>query len=213
MGLVGACRSTELRQMKISDIKDLGSAFLVKVPNAKTKTTRTFTITDKFYELCKKYINVRPKNPSCPTTFFLNYKQGKCTTQIIGINQFGSMGKKIAHFLNLPHPELYTGHTLRRSSATLHVNCGGEITTLKRHGRWKSTSVAEGCIDDSITNKMDTADNVFKTVNVNASTTSSTYVHKNTQNETVNLDINSTPTLHFTNCSNITINFYKENDH
>ena len=42
---------------------------------------------------------------------------------------------------------------LRRTSATFLVDSGGDITTLKRHGGWKSSSVAEGYIEESIENK------------------------------------------------------------
>ena len=63
------------------------------------------------------------------------------------------MPKTIAVWLGLENPELYTGHTFRRSSATLLANSGANITTLKRHGGWKSEQVAEGYIEDSIGNK------------------------------------------------------------
>jgi hypothetical protein len=46
--------------------------------------------------------------------------------------------------------EKYTGHSLRRSSAAILVDAGTDITDLKRHGGWKSTTVAEGYIDTSI---------------------------------------------------------------
>jgi integrase len=44
----------------------------------------------------------------------------------------------------------YTGHSLRRTSATLLVDEGGDLTTLKRHGGWRSSFVAEGYIEESI---------------------------------------------------------------
>ncbi|KAJ8915459.1 hypothetical protein NQ315_003222 [Exocentrus adspersus] len=53
------------------------------------------------------------------------------------------------------NPEFYTGHCLRRSSATLLANAGANMTTLKRHGGWKSSTVAEGYLEDSIQNKME----------------------------------------------------------
>ena len=63
-------------------------------------------------------MNLRPVN--CPTSaFFLNYQKGKCTVQKIGKNKFGTMGRQIAKFLELPNPELYSGYSFRKSSAML----------------------------------------------------------------------------------------------
>ncbi|KAJ3649590.1 hypothetical protein Zmor_021324 [Zophobas morio] len=44
MGIMGACRTQELHSMRIQDIKDLNSAFLVTLPNTKTKIRRSFTL-------------------------------------------------------------------------------------------------------------------------------------------------------------------------
>ncbi|CAK1541969.1 unnamed protein product [Leptosia nina] len=63
------------------------------------------------------------------------------------------MPKEVATFLNLPEAHEYTGHSFRRSSATLLADSGAELLTLKRHGGWRSSSVAEGYIDDSLRNK------------------------------------------------------------
>ncbi|CAH1371642.1 unnamed protein product, partial [Tenebrio molitor] len=49
----------------------------------------------------------------------------------------------IAKYLGLTNPHEYSGHTFRRSSATILVDAGGDILSLKRHGGWKSTTVAE----------------------------------------------------------------------
>jgi len=74
------------------------------------------------------------------------------------------MPQKIAQFLKLTNPELYTGHCFRRTSATLLIDAGGDITALKRHGGWKSTAVAEGYVDTSIANKMNTAHKIASSV-------------------------------------------------
>ena len=57
------------------------------------------------------------------------------------------MPNVIASFLKLTNPELYnTGHSFRRTSATLLIEAGGDITAVKKLGGWKSTTVAEGYI-------------------------------------------------------------------
>lgn len=146
MGVIGRCRATELYLMKLDHIHDHNTALIVDIPDAK----RRFSISGIFYDVVKKYMNLRPSN--APTNkFFLNFQKGKCTTQIIGINKFGSFGKQIATFLKLPHPETYTGHCLRRSSATILRGGGVNTLDLKLHAGWKSPSAADGYIERSIT--------------------------------------------------------------
>lgn len=210
---MGACRANEMYNMKIEDIRDLGSAFLVNVPYTKTKISRKFTITGNFYTICKKYIDLRPAYVTSQV-FFLNYLNGKCTSQRIGINKFTKMGRQIAEFLKLPNPEKYSGHSFRRSSATLLVDAGGDITTLKRHGGWKSTSVAEGYIDDSIKNKMDTAHKISSSIqetNICNYQTEDLNQISSISKQNIDLDINSLPSFNITHCSNtnITININK----
>jgi integrase len=65
-----------------------------------------------------------------------------------------------ATYLNLPDPKSYTGHCLRRSSATLLADSGGDITDLKRHGGWRSGTIAEGYIEDNIQNKLKIAEKI-----------------------------------------------------
>lgn len=85
----------------------------MSLPNTKTHIKRSFTITGAFYEILKRYIVLRPDNTKSDR-FFLNYQNGKCIQQLIGINKFGSMPKEIAKYLNLPDPENYTGHAFRQ---------------------------------------------------------------------------------------------------
>lgn len=213
---MGACRANEMYSMKLEHLQDLGSTLLITVPNTKTKITRKFTITDKFYKICKKYIDLRPPNFTS-NIFFLNYQNGKCATQRISINKFTVMGKQIATFLKLPNPENYSGHNFRRSSATLLVDAGGDITALKRHGGWKSTSAAEGYIDESIKNEIDTAHKISNSVDqVNNPSTSSQckyseFTSTNNNNQHINLDVNSLPSIQLAHCSNVnvTINITK----
>ncbi|KAF2895570.1 hypothetical protein ILUMI_10604 [Ignelater luminosus] len=128
VGIAGACGKQELCQMKIDDIRDLGSAVLIRIPDTKTKKSRSFTISGEFYDIYKKYAALRPPAIN-ERRFFLNYQNQKCTRQPVGVNKFGSIPKQIATYLHLKNPELYTGHCFRRSSATLHVDVSGYITT------------------------------------------------------------------------------------
>ncbi|XP_024876295.1 uncharacterized protein LOC112457459 [Temnothorax curvispinosus] len=136
-GICGACRRVELTNITINDIEDKETILLVKIPTTKNYKPRTFIITDEFYTISKKYINLRPKNAQT-SRFFLNYQNGKCTNQPVGINKFGKIPTIIASYLQLANPQSYTGHTFRRTgrlSATLLAD-------------WKSNTVAEGYIAD-----------------------------------------------------------------
>ena len=136
----------------MENVQDHKSFLFITLPKTKTKIVRIFTVVGEFYTIAKRYMEIRPKN-SKTNRFFLTYRTGKCVLQPLGINKVGSVPQEIAKFLKLENPHLYTGHAFRRSSATILVDAGGDITTLKRHGGWKSNTVAEAYIEESLTNK------------------------------------------------------------
>jgi integrase len=72
--------------------------------------------------------------------------------------------------LKLPERGSFTGHSLRRTSATLLADSGANILTLKRHGSWKSNSVAESYVSASKTSKL----KIAKQISENAPGCSST---------------------------------------
>ena len=166
IGLTGACRRNELRQLSINDIQDKGDVLVITVPETKTGKKRVFTITDEIIEnisalqLIRKYLNLRPFNVR-HQTFFINYRQGKCSTQVVGVHTFGKIPSLIAQYLQLPNANKYTGHSFRRSSASLLVETGADILMLKSHGGWKSNSVAEGYIEDSISRKKEISNRIL----------------------------------------------------
>lgn len=136
----------------MENVIKLEDALLVKIIKTKNHVPRSFTITGALYDICMKYISARPANYKIDR-FFLKYYRGFCMNQVIGINKIGSMPKDIASYLNLQDANLYTGHSFRRSSATLLVDAGADLLTLQRHGGWKSGNVAYGYITNSLANK------------------------------------------------------------
>ncbi|KAJ8974673.1 hypothetical protein NQ317_018511, partial [Molorchus minor] len=188
LGIAGACRTDELVNLIVDDIEDVGSSLIVKIPNTKTirggGRARIFVVTDvgNMLELFRKYLSLRPSHVK-HKRLFLYYKAGKC----------------IASYLELPDVACYTGHCLRRSSATLLADAGVDITTIKRHAGWKSTTVAEGYVENSIENKTKIANQVLigtttsaitKTVNVSESNIPSNINFENCTNVTFNLNVN-----------------------
>lgn len=161
---MGACRRQELYNIQFDEVSNIDdSTIMVKVSKTKTKIDRSFVVTGNCYAVCKKYMELRP-TPCRNPAFFLSYRSGKCVDQRIGINKFGALGKTIASFLNLPNPALYTGHCFRRTSATLLIDSGGDLTALKRHGGWKSSTVAESYIDESLMNKIQVSNTILNSI-------------------------------------------------
>lgn len=165
-GIAGACRSDELVNMVLEDISDKGDILVVQIPDSKTNIKRTFTITNEILtgvsvlDMYRKYLDCRsPK--TCHSRFFVSYAKGKCTNQVIGKNTIAKIPYRIAIFLNLDDSKGYTGHSFRRTSATLLVNAGSDILTLKRHGGWRTNAVAEGYLDDCISKKCEVASKII----------------------------------------------------
>ncbi|XP_044595729.1 uncharacterized protein LOC123272797 [Cotesia glomerata] len=152
-GVSGVLRTVELCNLKTTDIEDTGSKFVVTIADTKNYYPRSFVIGDEFYKKVQGYMAIRP-NDTTTDRFFLFYHHGKCTKQVIGKNKFSEVPKTMAIFLQLENPERYTGHSFRRTSATLLANSGATLTMIKNHGCWRSSSVAEGYIENSLGNKM-----------------------------------------------------------
>ncbi|KAJ8974229.1 hypothetical protein NQ317_003917 [Molorchus minor] len=193
LGNAGACRTDELVNLTVDDIEDVGSSLIVKIPNTKTKIPRIFVVTDvgNMLELFRKYLSLRPPHVK-HKRLFLYYKAGKCSSQPVGKNTMGKIPSVVASYLKLPDVACYTGHCLRRSSATLLADAG-------RHAGWKSTTVAEGYVENSIENKTKIANQVLvgtitsaitKTVNVSESNIPSNINFENCTNVTFNLNVN-----------------------
>ncbi|KAJ8964154.1 hypothetical protein NQ317_001275 [Molorchus minor] len=151
LGIAGACRTDELVNLTVDDIEDVGSSLIVKIRNTKTKIPRIFVVTDvgKMLELFRKYLSLRPP-PSSISAFFCTTKQENVVRSQLAKIPWEKFPSVVASYLKLPDVACYTGHCLRRSSATLLADAGVDITTIKRHAGWKSTTVAEGYVENSI---------------------------------------------------------------
>ncbi|KAH0811327.1 hypothetical protein GEV33_011464 [Tenebrio molitor] len=201
----------ELVKMCITDIEDKGDLLLIHIPFTKTHKKRSFTMLSTGFginpiNLYRKYINLRPKKLST-MRLFLCYRSGKCTVQPVGINSFGKMPELIATFLKLENSKMYTGHAFRRSAATLLSDCGADVRTLKRFGGWKSDTVVEGYVEDSLQNKI----GIAKKILGNESSSSTSIVnHEITiveQNKEAGFNVDKEIYFNNTNCTiNFTIN-------
>jgi integrase len=137
--------------MTVHDVKNRGDVIIILIPNTKTKHPRSSCVTEPLWlNIIRKYVSLRPSGMPLDRFFLCYKKKNKCIRQPVGIHSFGDMPSKIATFLKLENPKQYTGHCFRRSSATVLAGHGADITTIKRHGGWRSTAVAETYIEDSL---------------------------------------------------------------
>lgn len=154
IGVLGVCRGDELTKLTVDNLRDTGTEFILNLPTTKTKTKvkKMHVIQGEFSNIIRQYIKLRP--PNVPTDrFFLQYRNGKCTRQVIGKNMIANVPKEMAKFLKLPNPESYTGHGYRRTGTTIAANNGASLEELKRIGDWKSTAVCERYIQESVGHK------------------------------------------------------------
>lgn len=80
--MAGSCRASELKSLRIEDVREYGQIFHVNLPNSCVKPGRSFIINEEFYPLVKKYIKLRPEDDE-PIDFFLKYNNGKINRQVM----------------------------------------------------------------------------------------------------------------------------------
>lgn len=208
LGIAGACRRNELTNMRIGDIEDRGSVLIVKVPDTKTYKYRSFTVTNDeldYLNILRNYLKLRPENATSDR-LFLRFNKGICINQNVGVNTIAKIPSEVAVFLKLSDPHTYTGHCYRRSSATLLVEAGGDLLQLKRHGGWKSSTVAEGYVDSSLKGKVSTGHMILGQ-STSSSVTTATVTTESNQFQEQNSRVSSTGSgITISNCQNCTFN-------
>ncbi len=155
----------ELTDLTLKNVTDLKDIILVNILDTKTYVDRQFVVNEgivpnvNLLHIIRKYMSLRTTTKT--DRFFVGYRAGKCTAQPVGINTVGAIPKKIAQFLGLPNPALYTGHCFRVTSATLLVDAGASLLALKQHGGWESSKVAEAYVQASLGNKRKIANGIL----------------------------------------------------
>lgn len=165
IGIGGECRRGELAKLSVKDVVDNGNYLDVLINDTKTNEPRDFAITERglkynLLAIVRKYMAMR-KSHTPHERFFVSLRNGQCSTQPVGINTVDMIPTRIATFRGLEGPALYTGHCFRRSSATLLADSGADLYVIKKHGGWKSDSVAEGYVQSSITSKLKIAEKIL----------------------------------------------------
>ena len=84
-------------------------------------------------------------------------RDGTCyyTKQPMGIHLLRKVSFKVATFLNLPEPEKYTGHCLRRSSPNTLAEANTSSVAMKQHFNWKSEGTASRYLENTDKSKLE----------------------------------------------------------
>jgi integrase len=153
IGCLGGLRAAELCALRWDDVAEttdgvyvtirrsktdqagVGSKVLVpELPGEKTSVVR----------LLRRYCELVPEKER----LLLQWHGGKFVRQPIGKNAVSAVTREAARLLGLKDWKDYRGHCLRATMATCLANAGGSVVELKRHGRWKSSRVAESYARD-----------------------------------------------------------------
>lgn len=160
LGISGAMRCNEIFELKLENVIDKGSHIKVSVKDTKNYVDREFIIISSdradYAGIIRKFTELRPSNRTDPR-YLTAYNNGKCTNLAAGIHKVRSTPSIVAKYLGLNDPKMYTGHSCRRSSATMFADTEANIGQLKQLGGWKSSTVAESYVDQSAVAKMNAA--------------------------------------------------------
>lgn len=160
----GGLRCGEMRMIKLEDVMpistDTGVAegFRVTYRGLKTEANiadRTFIVPELFQNANIFAASLRAHIEAMKNSGFTegplarhkHSKKNKFVDQVVGKNSFYDLPKRIASALGL-EPKLYTGHSLRRSSA-LAADSGATTFQLRRHYGWRNESTPQRYVDNS----------------------------------------------------------------
>lgn len=145
IGLAGACKATELVDLKKEFIQIKEDKAIIKIPTRLYSKGKIFELTGNFFTVFKKYADMRPTDIS-ENRFLVSYRLGKCMRVVMGKHAICEIPKKVASFLELPNSETFTVHAIR-------------LTTLKFCSKFKGSldkklkKFEENFMDESVFNK------------------------------------------------------------
>lgn len=166
----GALRCKEIAYIHWNDVELEDDGLFVSVPCSKTDQNKTgfrfFCPKSDDERLCALAIFDKYKSffteESIEGRLFRKFRNNKPTKQPLGYHYFEKVARSIATFLQIENSEKYTSHSFRRSAATIISNNGATVEQIKSFGRWKSTTVMEGYLENSDQNKKKLATLVSK---------------------------------------------------
>jgi integrase len=148
-------RSSEILVLTWEYITLTDSGILVNVSHSKTDHAGdgVVKVLPKFE---KQAVSPYFHHSLCRDLFSVDYGRlfrrwicGQPTKILMGKTTIANIPRQIATFLGIKDPETYTGHALRVTLVTVLADSETNNLALKRHGRWKSDSIAEEYIRNS----------------------------------------------------------------
>ena len=158
IGLHGLLRVSELTNLSYDDVRgESNGDWVVWVVASKTdkrKAGWTYRVTGDDARHVKNYVDALPEEVRKGRFFNrpLTTRKG-FSLQPVGKNTLGSLPRQIARFLKRNDALLFSGHSIRRTGVTILADAGVNRLISKRAGRWKSDTVAEGYIAESLSSK------------------------------------------------------------
>lgn len=109
IGMCGALRKSEIHSMKFSDVEITPEAAVIKIPASKTNTRGSFAIAagnDNGIDYLSYFITYYEHRAKITDaeSFLLQFRNGKCTHQVVGKRTIELVPRMIARALNLPEP-------------------------------------------------------------------------------------------------------------
>ncbi|KAK8807174.1 hypothetical protein WA158_003933 [Blastocystis sp. Blastoise] len=156
LAIAGGCRCEELHCMHYNDLKWSSDKLEVTIRSSKVdqcgKGFSFYVLNSSsshvsFYNIIKTYFDhllpIADQNPS----LFICVRNGKFIRQPVGINTLYMFPSKIATLLNLENSKDFTGHSFRRTFATIMASKGFSTFEIMKAGRWASADTAKRYID------------------------------------------------------------------
>lgn len=154
IGFFGAFRRSELVAIQWQDIQFVEEGMTILIPRSKTDQSReglTCAIPSGGQGLCAVSALQAWKNAS-------NQQQGPVFRAINKHDHIRANGltplsvnhiiKKLALEADLPNPQSYSGHSLRRGFATAASKKGVPMVAIMRQGRWRHEGTVYGYIEE-----------------------------------------------------------------
>lgn len=154
IGFFGAFRRSEVIALKYENIKFMAKGIEIILPRSKTDQLgegQSCAIPYGDTTICpvstlKQWCEVA--NISSGYIFRAINKKGIVSNNSIKAEQLNIIIKSIAKKCNLPHPDNYSSHSLRRGFATSASQKGASISAIMRQGRWQNSNTALGYIEE-----------------------------------------------------------------
>ncbi|KAK8797509.1 hypothetical protein WA158_005855 [Blastocystis sp. Blastoise] len=158
LAISGGCRCEELHGLHYNDLHWMPDKLEVFIQHSKVDQAGkgfSFYVLNSvgniinLYSIIKKYHDqlndISHQNPP----LFICVRNGRFIKQPVGINTLYSFPLKITNHLNIENKEEFSGHSFRRTFATILATRGLNAFEIMKAGRWASAETAKRYIDYS----------------------------------------------------------------